>query len=60
MFTSSEYETEIEVAEVAQQARRLYLLADQLVARAERIRDSAEKLVSSAHIDPMRAPLRNN
>ena len=48
MRTPPDYETDIEIAEVAQQAQRLFALADQLVARAERIRDSAERLVSSA------------
>ena len=51
MITTPDYETDIEVAEVAHQAQRLYALADLLVARAERLRDSAEKLVASAHID---------
>jgi hypothetical protein len=60
MFTPPEYETDIEVAEVARQAQRLYALADSLVARAERIRDSAGKLVSSARVDLTRAPLRQN
>lgn len=60
MHTPPEYETDIEIAEVAQQAHRLYALADQLVARAERIRDSAEKLVSSAHVDVGRASWRHN
>ena len=60
MITPPEYETDIEVAEVAQQAQRLYALADSLVARAERIRDSAGKLVSSAHVDVTRAAALHN
>ena len=60
MITPPEYETDIEVAEVAQQAQRLYALADSLVARAERIRDSAGKLVSSAHVDVARAAALHN
>ena len=54
MFNPPEYETDTEIAEVALQAQRLHALADQLVLRAQRIRDSAEKLVESAHVDVTR------
>jgi hypothetical protein len=47
----TKYRTKTETAEVAQQAQRLYALADKLVARAERLRTSAEKLIASAHVD---------
>jgi hypothetical protein len=46
-----QYRTKTETAEIAQQAQRLYALADTLAARAERLRQSAEKLVASAHVD---------
>jgi len=49
--TATRYRTKTETAEVAQQAQRLYALADTLVARAERLRESAEALIASAHVD---------
>jgi len=43
--------TDSETAEVAFEAQRLYELADTLVARAEHLRDAAEDLIESAHIN---------
>jgi len=43
--------TDSETAEIAIEAQRLYDLADSLVARAEHLRDAAEELVDSAHIN---------
>jgi len=40
-----------ETAEVVREAQRLYSLADMLVTRAEHLRDAAEKLILSAHIN---------
>jgi hypothetical protein len=50
-ITPPQYSTDSETTEVAQQAQDLFTLAEMLVARAEQIRDAAEKLAASAHID---------
>jgi hypothetical protein len=49
--TPPRYQTPSETAAVARQAQDLFALADELVARAERLRDSAEQLLTTAHID---------
>ncbi len=50
-FTPLKTTTNSETAEVVLQAQRLYTLADSLVVRAEHLRDAAEELIASAHID---------
>jgi len=45
------YRTNAETAQIALQAQQLYALADTLVTRAEHLRDAAEALISTAHID---------
>ncbi len=50
-LTPPRYRTDSETAEVVFHAQRLFSLADQLVTRAEHLRDSAEQLIASAHID---------
>jgi hypothetical protein len=49
--TPPKFGTDTEAAEITQQAQDLFALADKLVARAEHLRESAQKLVTSARID---------